>query len=112
MMHGMSMSHTEMFVETVEEAQMMFVSGLEVMIQTGTGRQLVVIGLMIKLQLSVLVEKKLNTWRGGMDKDEILKALSELREKAEQIEDEVYQLRLGILSLIDDIELYLVDAES
>ena len=47
-----------------------------------------------------------------MDKDELLKALNDLHEMVEHIEDEIYRVRQSLFALIDDAELYLVDAES
>jgi len=38
--------------------------------------------------------------------------LKELHETVEQIEDEVYKVRQDLFALINDVELYLVDAES
>jgi len=47
-----------------------------------------------------------------MDKDELLKALGDLYEVIAQIEDDIYKVRQDLFSLIDDVEIYLIDAES
>lgn len=47
-----------------------------------------------------------------MDKDELLRALNDLYEAVEQIEDDIYKVRKDLFSLIDDVEIHLIDAES
>lgn len=47
-----------------------------------------------------------------MDKDELLKALKALWDYIDNISDEVDDAKNSLSNLIDDVELYLVDAES
>lgn len=47
-----------------------------------------------------------------MDKDELLKSLSDIYESVLNLEDDIYKVRQDLFSLIDDVEIHLIDAES
>lgn len=47
-----------------------------------------------------------------MDKETILKELNKIMDELFEMEDKVGKLRQDVFSLIDDIEIYMIDAES
>lgn len=47
-----------------------------------------------------------------MDKDELLKSLSDIYEFVLNLEDDIYKVRQDLFGLIDDVEIHLIDAES